>query len=122
MQFATKQLSRMREEPRRKWLFRAVAAASILFAGSSAVALLLYRSANEQAELARQQKMYADEQAAGAREQARAAVANESRALTAFSRVALDDRQVNQAAQLALAAWPRNDDHTAHQLVAGVLQ
>ena len=112
----------MREEPRRKWLFRAVAAASILFAGSSAVALLLYRSANEQAELARQQKMYADEQAAGAREQARAAVANESRALTAFSRVALDDRQVNQAAQLALAAWPRNDDHTAHQLVAGVLQ
>jgi hypothetical protein len=80
--------ARQREEALRNWLFRAVAAASVLFAVAAATAGLFYRSAAEQT---------------------RTAVANESRALSALSRVALADGRPNEAAQLALAAWPRSD-------------
>jgi hypothetical protein len=44
-----------------------------------------------------------------AEQQTRTAVANESRAFSALSRVAIADGRPNQAAQLALAAWPRDD-------------
>jgi hypothetical protein len=99
--------TRQREELRRIWLFRAAMAASALFAVAAVIAGLFYLSATKQTQIAR--------------EQTRTAIANESRALTGLSRVALEDGRPNQAAQLALAAWPR-DDRDQHPRFETTLQ
>ena len=69
-------------------LFRGVLVSSILFAIALVIAVIFFLSA---------------------RAQTRAALANELRALTALSSVALQEGRSNQAAQLALAAWPRDE-------------
>ncbi|HEV3193112.1 MAG TPA: hypothetical protein VGY54_21540, partial [Polyangiaceae bacterium] len=51
----------------------------------------------------------------------RVALANESRALSALSRLALGDGRANEAAQLALAAWPR-DNRDQHPRLEATLQ
>jgi hypothetical protein len=78
--------ARRREERRRVWQFRGLAASSLLLFMATLVATLFYLSASDDA---------------------RRDVANESRALSALSRAALEDGHPNQAAKLALAAWSR---------------
>ena len=50
--------------------------------------------------------------------QRKIAIANESRALTALSRAAFEDGRPNKAAQLALAAWPRDERDARPRLEA----
>ena len=127
--------AQQREERWRIRLFRTAVAASILFAVAALIAGLFYVSATRETRIAEQQrgeaqkqagiaekeKLNAETQAERARQQTRAAIANESRALTGLSRVALEDGRPNQAAQLALAAWPR-DDRDQHPRFETTLQ
>jgi tetratricopeptide (TPR) repeat protein len=61
--------ARRREETRRRWLFRSVAAASILFALAAATAWFFYLTATKQTQIAEQQKVVAEQQKAEAEQQ-----------------------------------------------------
>ena len=77
-------------------------AASILVLFVAGYAFQQKSVADKQRTLAEQEKTLAEEQTA-------AALKNEARALSALSLKASADGRPNQAAQLALAAWPRTD-------------
>jgi WD40 repeat protein len=109
--------ARQREETRRNWLFRAVAAASILFATATVIALLFYYSAERETQIAQNETLKADEQARAARwsaERARESLAialdRESRFLADRANQHVRDGDAGTAMLLALAALPDISD------------
>jgi hypothetical protein len=82
----------LRSNSRLRWTERAIAAALLFLTGWAFIERDVAKKNEQQA-----------------RAQTQLALANESRALTAISGVALERGRSNEAAQLALAAWPRED-------------
>ncbi|TBE74382.1 TIR domain-containing protein [Rhizobium ruizarguesonis] len=89
----------------RQWLSAAFA---VLLAFAAVVALFAWH--------------YEIEQKGIAQQQTQRAVANETRALTALSSVALAAGDANGAAELAIAAWPRSKDDANRPQLESTLQ
>jgi WD40 repeat protein/energy-coupling factor transporter ATP-binding protein EcfA2 len=119
-----RRLRKQAEENARKaktWLLIAATAACFLGVAFVGIGWAL-KNANQERGRADAEAANAIVQTQHAQQETRRATENETRALVALSRVALAEGQANDAAKLALAAWPRSTDETERPQLESALE